>query len=275
METFIEWNEIIYQSFLSLGQNIMASLPNVIGAIFLIILGWVIARVMAYLVKKFLVAIKLDMLLSKLNLDAALNKANFELKLSVVFSKFVYWVIILVFFITASDALGWTGVSVSINDLLAYIPKLFSAIVIFVLGLYIAGIVKDILKGIFASFELPTGDGISSFAYYIIVVIISITSLNQAGVDTSVITTNMNIILGGFVLAFAVSFGLGSRDTLANILSAYYLKNDLKTGQKIKVGEVSGTIEKYERTSVSIRTADGLVVIPTKKLTEDNITIQG
>jgi len=274
MDEFIKWNEIVYHSFLTLGQKIMNELPNVIGAIVLIIVGWFLAKLVSYLVKRLLTAIKLDSLMEKLDLTEALHKANIEVKPSHVVSKFAYWVILLIFFTTASDAMGWVGVSGSINDLLTYLPRLFSAIVVFVLGLYIAAIVKDVLNGIFASVSFPTGGAISTFAYYIIVIIISLTSLNQAGVDTSVITTNLNIILGGIVLAFAVSFGLGAKDTLSNIISSYYLKSDLKKGQKVLFGTMNGVIEKIERTSVSIRTSDGLVIVPTKKLASENITIK-
>lgn len=275
MDEFIRWNEIVYHSFLTLGQKIMSELPNVIGAIILVVLGWLLAKLFAFLVKKFLQTVKLDNLMDKLELDEALAKVNMEWKPSIIVSKFVYWVILLIFFVTASDAMGWIGVSTSINDLLAYLPRLFSAIIIFVLGLYIAAIVRDILKGIFATMSFPTGGAISGFAYYVILVIISLTSLSQAGVDTSVVTTNLNIILGGIVLAFAVSFGLGAKDTLSNIISAYYLKSDLKKGQKVMIGSVSGTIEKIEKTSVSIKTQDGMVIMPTKKLASENITILG
>lgn len=274
MDEFIKWNEIVYHSFVALGQKISNELPNVIGAIFLIIVGWFLAKFIAFLIKKLLVAVKLDNLMDKLDLNETLSSANIEIKPSHVVSKFVYWVIILIFFTTASDAMGWVGVSGAISDLLNYLPRLFSAIIVFVLGLYIAAIVKDVLKGIFASMSFPTGTAISTFAYYIIVIIISLTALNQAGVDTSVITTNLNIILGGVVLAFAVSFGLGAKDTLANIISAFYLKSDLKKGQKVSIGDVSGTIEKIEKTAVSIKTQDGMVIIPTKKLASENITIQ-
>jgi small-conductance mechanosensitive channel len=177
------------------------------------------------------------------------------------------------FFVTASDTLGWTVVSQSISDLIAYIPKLFSGIIIFIIGLYIANFVKKGLKGIFDSLGISSGNVVSDFAFYIILVLITMTALNQAGVDTTVITSNITVILGGIILAFAVSFGLGSRDVLTNILSSFYSRNNFKTGQKIEIQDISGTIVKIDSTSCTVKTEDGKVIIPVSKLLSENVKV--
>ena len=72
----------------------------------------------------------------------------------------------------------WEIVSVEIGKLLGYLPKLFSAIALFMIGLYIASFIKKAVLGLFESFDLQGGSMISSFVFYIIIVTITITAIN-------------------------------------------------------------------------------------------------
>lgn len=274
MEKVTDLTQVGLQSLVALGESFMSALPNILGALFLIILGWVIAKIVSYVVRRALKALGFDKLAQKVNLDELLNNANVSVTPSRVVGKFVYWVIILLFFVTASDTLGWSVVSNSISDLISYLPQLFSAIVIFVIGFYIASFVKKGLRTILESLAVSSSRLISGFAFYLILVIITITSLNQAGVDTALLTSNVTVIVAGIILAFAVSFGIGSRDILTNILSSFYSKNNFEEGQKIEMEGVSGTIEKIDITSCRVKTSSETVVIPVKRLLTEKVVIK-
>ncbi len=273
MNKLIDWTQIGLESLVTLGQTMMAALPNIIGALFLIILGWIIAKILSFAVRKTLKTIGFDKLSQKPTIAEALDKAKIKVAPSKIVGKFIYWVIILLFFVTASDTLGWTIVSATIADLIGYLPRLFSAIVLFVIGFYIATFVKKGLKGILESLSVASSHLISGFAFYVILVIISLTALDQAGVDTTILTSNVTIIIGGIVLAFAVSFGIGSRDILSNILSSFYSRKNFESGQEIKLADVSGVIDRIDSTSCVIKTDKGITVIPVKRLLTENVEI--
>jgi len=274
MNTISDWTKIVFESLLELGKSIMSVLPNIVGALFLILLGWFLAKLFSFLVKRGLKIIGFDKISDKIQLDDMFNKVKMNITPSELVARFVYWIILLIFFLTASDTLGWAVVSESIGDLIAYLPKLFSGIIIFVIGLYIANFIKRALKGVFDSLSVVSGGFISSFAFYIILIIISLTAIKQAGVDTNIITSNISIILGGILLAFAISFGIGSRTVLSNILSSFYTRNKFKSGQFIEIEDISGTIELIDKTSCIIKTKDGSrMVIPVSKLLTENVKI--
>ena len=274
MDKITDFTQVGMRSLTALTESIMSAFPNVIGALSLILLGWLVAKLISFLVQKTLKAIKFDKLSDKFDLNELFKGSDIEIAPSLIIGKFVYWVIMLLFFVTASDTLGWTVVSTSIGSLMAYLPKLFSGIVIFVIGFYIASMVRSGLKGILQSLGVASSRVISNFAYYIILIIISLTALNQAGVDTAIVTSNLTIIIGGAVLAFAISFGFGSRDILTNILSSFYSKNNFKAGQKIVMGDIKGRIEKIDITSCVIRTDAGLsIIIPVKRLLSEEVIV--
>lgn len=274
MEKITDLTQVGFQSLGALGESFMSALPNVLGALFLLLLGWIIARISSFVVRKTLKALRFDKLSEKLNLNELLSGTDLKIMPSQVVGKFVYWVIILLFFVTASDTLGWTVVSASIRDLIAYLPQLFSAIVIFVVGFYIATFVRKGLRSILESLGVLSFRTISGFAFYLILVIITITSLNQAGVDTALVTSNVTIIIGGIILAFAVSFGLGSRDILTNILSSFYTKSNFRVGQELELGDLNGIIQKIDITSCTIKTDDETVIIPVKRLLNETVRLK-
>ncbi len=273
MNTLSDWTKIVFESLLELGRSIMSALPNILGALFLIILGWFLAKLLSFLVKRGLKIIGFDKIIEKVQLEGMFDKVKITILPSQLVARFVYWVILLIFFLTASDTLGWAVVSESISDLIAYLPKLFSGIIIFIIGLYIANFIKRALKGVFDSLNVTSGGFISNFAFYIILIIISLTAIKQAGVDTNIITSNISIILGGILLAFAISFGIGSRTVLSNILSAFYTRNKFKSGQTIEIEDITGTIELIDNTSCIIKTKDYRMVIPVSKLLTENVKI--
>ena len=274
MNTVTDLTEVGMKSLTTLGQSLMAAIPNIVGAILLLLLGWAIARITSFVVKKTLKAIKFDKLAEKLNLDDLFGSMQITVQPSHVVGRFVYWVIMLLFLVTASDTLGWAMVSESISGLIIYLPRLFSGIVIFVVGFYIASFIKKGLRGILESISISSARLLSSFAFYIVVIIVTLTALNQAGVDTEIITSNVILFVGGIILAFAVSFGIGSRDIISNILSSFYSKNNFAVGQKIEMGDVSGTIQKIDMTSCLVKTEDATIVIPVKRLLAENVVIK-
>lgn len=275
MEKITDLTQVAFQSLRVLAQTFMLALPNILGAIFLIVLGWLVGKLAAFVVRRTLKVLGFDKLTERLNINEIFGNPSFEIFPSQVVGKFVYWIIVLLFFVTASDTLGWSVVSNAISDLLMYLPQLFSAIIIFVIGFYIASFVRRGLRSVLESLAVSSARIISSFAFYLIVVIISITALNQAGVDTRAVTSNVTIILGGIILAFSVSFGIGSRDILTNILSSFYTKGNFKVGQEIEIGELKGTIERIDITSCVLQTSKGKTIIPVKTLLAEQVKIKG
>ncbi|MGV3637426.1 MAG: hypothetical protein ACO1NQ_07225, partial [Flavobacteriales bacterium] len=94
-----------------------------------------------------------------------------------------------------------------------------------------------------------------------------------AGVDTTLITTNIQIILGGLLLAFGVAYGFAARDVLSNILGSYYGNERFKPGMHVRIGEDEGVIERIDSVSMTLRKSDRVVMIPSKRLVTERIEV--
>lgn len=263
--------ESIQGFFASFWDQAITIFPTVFGALLLLALGWGIAKALSYAVRKLLQSLGFDGLGRKLLVQTSLKINKDQVQPSQWIGSFVFWVVLLIFFVSASDTLGWTSVSGSISALTAYLPQLLGALLVFAVGLYIASFVRKFISTTFETLELSGGQLVSEVSFYIILFIIGTTALEQAGIETSVITANISIIIGGVLLAFAIGFGYSSRDLLTNILSSFYARNIFSEGQTIIIDNVEGTISRIDSIQTIISTKNGELIIPNKRLISESI----
>lgn len=103
--------------------------------------------------------------------------------------------------------MGLTTVSTLISDLISYIPNLFIAVILIVIGSYAAKFVKDITDGAMATAEVEH-KWVGHILYIVVMVFAIITALKQAKIDISFLTDNLNTIVMGIMLALGLAFGL-------------------------------------------------------------------
>lgn len=271
MKIINEWNKVLLSSFQEFFVTIMHTLPNIMGAIIILILGWLIARAMRYLIQKLFHTKSLISITHWINELPWTKQSEMTVDGASIIARFVYWIILLFFFIAASETLGWTAVSQTIGMLLSYLPTLLSAIIIAIVGLYIAQVVRKVILAALRSLEVGFARIISTIAFYIIVVFVILTAMDQAGVDTTAITSNVTLILGAVMFAFAIAFALAAKDILLNILSSFYSKQNFTIGNIIKVREIEGEIIKLNNVSVVIKTATTEVVLPAHTLISEKV----
>ena len=201
------------------------------------------------------------------------GEAKITFKISYVILEFVRWILYLVFFIVAADIMNWTAISNEISKLFGYLPKLFVAVALFIIGLYIASFIRKALKGLFDSIALNGSKAISSIVFYIIVILFTITALNQADIDTSIISNNLILIIGGFVLTVVIALGIGSIEVVQRLLLTYYIRKNYAVGDQIKIGEISGEIIAIDSISLILKTKTDKVVIPIKEIANTKVEV--
>ncbi|MGM0545752.1 MAG: mechanosensitive ion channel family protein [Bacteroidota bacterium] len=263
--------EPLQNSFSSFWDTLIGILPSIVGAILLIAIGWGIAKLVSIGIRKLLESLHFDKLGTKILNYTSLKIDQDQVKPSQWVGTFAFWIILLVFFMSASDTLGWNVVSASISSLVNYIPQLFSALLVFAIGMYLAFFVRSFVSTTLESLGMSASEILSEIIFYILLIIIGTTALEQAGIDTAIITTNISIILGGILLAFAIGFGYSSRELLANALSSFYVKDTFSVGQTIKIDGMVGKISHISHIKTIIRTDRGEFIIPTKRLLTENV----
>ena len=262
--------ENIRDAFIAYLNRFTESLPNFLLALTLLFVGWLTARFLSAMVVKLLRLVKISSLTKgKVAPPEILSKIPFP----DLIGNLVYFITLLFFIVTASDLLGWQVISNQVNILINFLPTLFSGIFLFAIGYYIANFVSDIIKATTLSIGMAAGRALSGFAFYFILLITSLTALDQIGIDTPIIRSNLVVIIGAVMLAASVSYGIASRDVLSNMLASYFSRRAFTLGQTIKVDDVEGMIIRMESTYVVLQTPTEQVVIPTRELITKKVHI--
>lgn len=274
MEKATQWKDIAMESLSKMWLEITGIFPNIIGTLVVLIIGWLLTKLMVKIIKKALKlakANKLDDTINEIEIVEG-KKLNFD-TIKIV-SSFVKWVMYIMLIIMASDILGLTIISEQISNLLGYLPQLFAALVIFTIGLILANFIKKGLKSFFESMDLSGSKIISQVVFFILLIFISITALNQAGVNTEIITSNLTMILAAFLLAFALAFGFGAQKVVGDLLRTFYTRKTYEIGQKIEFNGVKGEVESIDGITITVKTDKEKIIVPIKDIVESQVKIQ-
>ncbi|MBC3847972.1 mechanosensitive ion channel [Winogradskyella echinorum] len=274
MEKVSEFSDVAMKSLTNIWLEITKIFPNIIGALIVLIIGWLITKLVVKIIKKVLKLAKANKLDDKINEIEIVEGKKLNFDTIKVVSKVVKYLMYIILLVTASDIMGLDIITKQISDLISYLPKLFAALVVFIVGLLFANFVKNGLKSLFESMDLSGGKMISQVVFFLMLTFISITALNQAGIDTEIITNNINMIIAAFLLAFAIAFGFGAREVVGKLLNTFYARKTFEVGQSIKFNNVNYTIEEVKSISVVLKSNDGKLIVPINELTENQVQLQ-
>lgn len=274
MDKITAWRDLVYTTLKAIINDVTTALPNILGALVVLLIGWLISKIIRFILKKVFKIAKLYKVSDKINEAKLFGENEVKIDIEKILLGFVKGILLLTFIIVAADILGLTVISTEIANLLRYLPVLLSAMVIFMIGLYGAKLIKSALISVFQSMGFSGSKVVSSIVFYIIVIFVTITALNQAGIDTSIITNNFTLILGAFLLAFSLAFGLGSRDVVTSLLKTFYARKNYNVGDVIKLNGIEGTILSIDNIFMTIKTASGKLVLPIKDVVEQTVEIE-
>lgn len=245
--------------------------PNVIIAIVIFLIGLIIAKIVAKVIKTALKKIGIDKLGEKLNEIDIIQKANMDIKFSDITSKFAYYIIMLFFTVAATSVLGIPEISNLVSDIFTFIPNLIVAIIVLILGTLLADMLRKFVDTALKSLGVSSSGLIASFLFYFLFINVVIVALSQAKIDTSFLSQNISIIIAGVAAAFAIGYGLASKDVMANMVASFYSKDQFMIGDKVTIENVTGVVSGISKSSLTIKTETGKVVFPLSKATNQKV----
>ena len=248
--------------------------PRVLGAILAIILALLIIKILVGILRKTLKIIRADKLDDKLSQIELFGDKKVKIKVIDISAKVVKWMLYILLIFIITDISELNIVSEGLKSLLSYLPKLLTALAIFILGLLFANFIKKSIQSFFESMDLSGSKFISQIIFILILVFVSITALNQADVDTEIITSNITLIIGAFLFAFALAFGLGAQKVIGDLLKAFYARKIYEIGKIVKFKNIEGEIKSIDGIMLTIKTERGNLVVPINDIVESQVEMQ-
>lgn len=220
--TTLNWQEAFLLALSDTLINVLSYIPTILAALFVFLIGLILAKWGKALTVKILKLIRLSTLVKKSGFQPFLKKAEVKVKVEDILGGVVKWLIILVFFIATVNLLGLSTVSVVLNSVLAYIPRVISAILVLTVGVLLAGLVEGVVKGALGQVDVKASRLFAKIASYLIVIFASLAAINELQIAQALI----NSLFVGFVamlaLGVGLAIGLGAKDLVSRVLNEWY-----------------------------------------------------
>jgi small-conductance mechanosensitive channel len=257
----------------ALWARVAVFIPNLIGALVLVLLGFVVAKLLDTLLSKVLAKIGLDRLMAGTGLTKMIGRVGIQVSVSTLIGKIVYWFILLVFLVSAAELLGLERVSATLDVLALYVPKVFGAALVLLAGVLLAQLLNGVVRGAAEGVGLEYANGLGRIAQGLIIIISLSVAIGQLEVKTDLLNNVIAIVLISVGAAVALALGLGSRDIAGQILAGIYVRELYAVGQDIQVGEIEGQIEEIGTVKTTLLTASGeLVSVANRVLLEQRVS---
>ena len=218
--------DIFIASLTSFWTQLASFIPQLIAALVLLFVGWIVAKLVRTGMLHLLKVIHFDVLAQKSGVEAFLRQGDLDVSLSKLLSNLMYWLLILVVVVTVSNSLGLQMVADLFNKVVLYIPNIIVAILVLVFGSVLARFINRIIFAYLNNIGVEGALTISTFSEYAVLIFVFFIALEQLQIGTQLITAAFQIGFGAIGLAFALAFGLGGREWAAGVIQRMTAKKE-------------------------------------------------
>ena len=266
MDKVFDWSAPLIVASSKMLQSFLDYLPQLIGAIAVLILGWLIAKGVKILTIRM--GRSVDRVPKLIGLGGIVRKRPVNNSVLVFISNVAFWLVILFFLTSATHLMGLTMFTGWLDQVIGHLPNILSGVLIIVAGIVVGNLARDATRT--AAQAMPQRQrallarGAQTFAMVTMIVI----GVDQIGINIAVLLTVISIVIGTLLGGVAIAFGLGSKNLVSNLIGARYLNKDYRVGETIRIGDTEGTIIELSPVSVILETSEGRMTIPAKIFSE-------
>ena len=212
-------SEILARSFNDLWVGIINFLPELVVALIIFVVGWIVGALLSRAVEQIIKAVKLDAALRSAGLEAALARAGFSLNSGRFLGELVKWFLIVVFLVAALDVLGLQQVNLFLQQVvLLYLPQVIVAVLIMLVAVVIADAMQRVVVGSAKAANIRSASFLGTLTRWAIWIFAALAALYQLGVAAPFLQTLFTGIIVALSLAFGLAFGLGGQESAARYL---------------------------------------------------------
>ena len=217
-----DWSEAMLTSLAGAMAMFFAALPKVLAFIVILVIGWIIAGLIARGVAALLRGIHFNQVAERSGFAAFVRNIGVHTDCAGFLALVAKWFIRLIVLVVAFDALGLPAVSDVLRQLLLWLPNLAVGIVVLVIGGLVANAAADLVRGATTTAGFRHPELFSNLARAAVWVFAVIVAVNQIGIAETLVNTLFMGAVALAVLAFGLSFGLGGKDVAARLLQRWY-----------------------------------------------------
>jgi hypothetical protein len=218
------WKALFYEPAKTIIAEVGHLLVNVLVVVLILLVGWIISRVIKVAVTRGLRGVKLDTLSDKVGMDGLLAKGGIKYSLSELIGVLCYWLSMLVTLMLAINAVGLTVAVDLLNRVILYIPNVIAAVFIFVVGIFISNLLKNMVSAAANNAGLSEGRLLSRIVEITVMIFVIALAMDHLNIGARIVELTVGIILASLGLGLAIAIGLGCKDIIGRIAGDFIEK---------------------------------------------------
>ncbi len=224
----VQWTQVITDPLKNMLNTVAVYLPFLFGALIILLIGWIAAKVLSELVKNGLDRLKFNEFAAKIGLTELLDHGGLHVSASVLLAGFVYWVSMMVVVATTLQAIGLEIAAKLLERVTGYVPNVISAIFVIIVGMFLANLISGVVRAAGKNARVPRAELLASLTKGAILFFTYMSALQQLNITALFVTTTFQIFFAAVCLALALAFGLGGKDLAARVLWDFYNQQNEK-----------------------------------------------
>jgi small-conductance mechanosensitive channel len=217
--TYIQtWGEVFTNSLQRVWSGVENFVPNLVIAIIILAIGWILAVLVERLVEHLFKALKVDTALRSAGLEDVVERAGHKLNSGLFVGALVKWFIIVVFLMSSFEVLGLTQFSIFLNQVVGYLPQVIVAVLILMVAMVVGNTMERIVIASSKATNVRSAEMLGHITRWTIWIFAILTALFNLGIAPSIIQTVITAVFAGAALALGLAFGLGGKDYAQKIL---------------------------------------------------------
>jgi len=249
-----------------LWEQVIAYLPQLFGALLLLIAGWLIAR----LVRAGMLRLgtTLNRILDRLLVSGRLRRVRVAESSLALVGRVMFWLIILIAITLASRTAELQLISSWLDGVVTFVPALLGGALIVLAGFLVSILARDLTAATLSSAGVTQAELIGRGVQATMLLLALIIGIQQIGVDVTVLVVLIAVAAAGALGGLSLAFGLGARTLVGNLIGARYMQQYVRPGQTARVGEIEGEVLELTPTGVVLATERGRTTVPAKLFSE-------
>ena len=216
------WGAALTTSLATALSLFLGAIPRIIGFLVIVVIGWIIAGLLASAVAALLRTVKFNVLAQRSGFQGFIHNMGLRTDPSGLLADIVKWFVRLIVLVVAFDALGLPAVSAVLQQFLLWIPNLVVAMVILVIAGLAANALGDLVRGATAQAGFSNPDLLATITRVAVWTFGIVVAVNQIGIAQALVNTLFMGFVGALALAAGLAFGLGGRETAGQIVDNWY-----------------------------------------------------
>nr|HET6902446.1 hypothetical protein [Ktedonobacteraceae bacterium] len=232
----------VINALIKIITDILDFIPRLVNGLIILIIGYLISALVRWIIRFILRRVHLEQLAERAGINNAMRGLGVRAPLPEIIAQIVFFFLLLSFATSAVSLMGLTAVADLLQNVLHFIPQAISAAILVIFGSMLARFLGGTIAAVANNVNISYGNALGKIIEYAIVAFVIVLAISTLGVDTTILTTSLTIIVASAGLAIALTFALGAHEAARNVIAGYYVRQNFQPGEQLTWGKHSGRV---------------------------------